>query len=110
MAPSLDCEPGHFRPDGAAGINTDVGLTRPPDYPTASQTRARSVPERLSLHTALIISPSSATAGRRHTLGVATAPCTQPYLLEANPHVSFPCLSSLVYPTCLHPFGGFELM
>ena len=80
-APWHDCAPCHFRPDGAAGVNADGGLTRPPDYPTASQTCARSVPERLWLHAALTISPSAATAGRQHPLCAAAAPCTQPNLL-----------------------------
>ena len=84
-------------------------LTHPPNYPTASQIRARSVPERLLLHAALTVSPPTATADRQHPLGVATAPCTQPNLLGSSPHVSFPCLSSLVCPTWLHPFGGFGI-
>ena len=61
--PRSIARPCHFRPDGTAGVNADRGLTLPPDYPTASQTRARSVPERLWLHAALAISPSTATAG-----------------------------------------------
>ena len=90
VAPSLDCAPCHFRPDGAAGADP------PPDYPTASQTRARSLPERLLRHAALTISPSTAIVGRQHPLCVATAPCTQPYLLDQALTVSFPSLSSLV--------------
>ena len=34
--------------------------------------------------------------GRQHPLGVATAPCTQPYLLDQALTVSFPSFSSLV--------------
>ena len=34
--------------------------------------------------------------GPPHPLGVATAPCTQPNLWGSSPHVSFPCLSSLL--------------
>ena len=66
-------------------------LTHPPDYSTASKARARSVPERLLPHTSLTISPSTAIVGRQHSLGVATAPLTQPNLLEPSPHVSFHC-------------------
>ena len=40
---------------------------------------------------------------------MATAPCTQPYLLDQALTVSFHCLPSLVSPTWLHPFGGFGL-
>ena len=43
--------------DGTAGVNADGDLTHSPDYPTASQTCARLVPERLLLHTTLTISP-----------------------------------------------------
>ena len=90
VAPSLDCTPCHFRPDSTAGADP------PPDYPTASQTRARSLPERLLRHAALTISPSTAIVGRQHPLCVATAPCTQPYLLDQALTVSFPSFSSLV--------------
>ena len=38
---------------------------------------------------------------------MATAPCTQPYLLDQALTVSFHCLPSLVSPTWLYPFGGF---
>ena len=69
-----------------SGLTAPLAPTYPPDYSTASKTRARSVPERLLLLAALIISPSTATAGRQHTLCVATPPCTQPYLLESSPH------------------------
>ena len=84
-------------------------LTRHPANGTSPPTRARSASERLLLHAALTISPSAATAGPQHPLGVATAPCTQPYLLDQALTVSFPSLSSLVSPTWLHPFGGFGL-
>ena len=40
---------------------------------------------------------------------MATAPCTQPYLLDQALTVSFHCLPSLVSPTWLYPFGGFGL-
>ena len=59
MAPWHDCERCHFLPDGAAWR-----LTHPPDYSTASETRAKSVPERLLLHAALTMSPSTAIVGR----------------------------------------------
>ena len=48
----------------------------------------------LWLLAALTISPSTATAGRQPPLCVATAPCTQPYLLDQALTVSFPSLSS----------------
>ena len=67
----LDCEQFHSQPDGTAGVNADGDLTHSPDYPTASQTCARLVPERLLLHTTLTISPSIATAGR-HRLALAS--------------------------------------
>ena len=59
MAPWHDCERFHSQPDGAAGVNADGDLTRPPDYPTALQTCARLVPERLLLHATLTIRPAS---------------------------------------------------
>ena len=107
VAPWHGCERFHSQPDGTAGVNADGGLTHSPDYPTASQTRARLVPERLWPHATLTTSPSTATAGRQHPLCAATAPFTQPNLLGSSPHVSFPCLLPLVCPTWLHPFGGF---
>ena len=72
MAPSLDSERCLSPPDGTAGVNADGDLTHSPDYPTASQTCARLVPERLLLHATLTISPSIATAGRHHRICVAT--------------------------------------
>ena len=45
---------------------------------------------RLVNNAALAIPSSAATAGRQHPLCVATAPCTQPHLLEASPHRLFP--------------------
>ena len=50
----------------------------------ASQSRARSVPECLLPHAALIISLSTATVGPKHPLCVATAPFTPPNLLGAR--------------------------
>ena len=104
MAPWHDCEPCHSQPDGAR-----LPLTRHPANGTSPPTRARSASEPLLLHAALTISPSAATAGPQHPLGVATAPCTQPNLLDQALTVSFHCLPSLVSPTWLHPFGGFGL-
>ena len=74
-------------PDGTAGVNADGDLTHSPDYPTASQTCARLVPERLLLHTTLTISPSIATAGRHHRVCVATSrrPCIPIYWNRACP-------------------------
>ena len=54
-------------------VNSNLELTHSPDYPTASQTCARLVPERLLLHDTLTISPSIATARRPH-----------PHLLESG--------------------------
>ena len=45
---------------------------------------------RLVNNAALAIPSSAATAGRQHPLCVATAPCTEPHLLEASPHRLFP--------------------
>ena len=61
----------------------------------ASQSRARSVPERLLQHAALMISPSTATAGPQHPLCVATAPFTPPNLLGSRPS---PSLSLAFHP------------
>ena len=102
MAPWPDCGPCHSQPDGAR-----LPLTRHPANGTSPPTRARSASEPLLPHAALTISPSAATAGPQHPLGVATAPCTQPYLLDQALTVSFHCLPSLVSPTWLHPFDGF---
>ena len=85
MVPWPDCGPCHSQPDGAR-----LPLTRRPANGTSPPTRARSLPERHLLHAALTISPSAATAGPQHPLGVATAPCTQPYLLDQALTVSFP--------------------
>ena len=63
-APRSIARPCHSRPDGAAGINADVGLTRPLDYPTASQTRARLVRERSLALSYPAISLTTATVGR----------------------------------------------
>ena len=71
-------------------------LTNSPDYSTASKACARSVTERPLLHAPLTILPSTAIVARQHPLGVATSLCTQPNLSESSPHVSFPCLSSLL--------------
>ena len=95
MAP---CRRAHSRSAKNRGYHPRYQV---PDPPTRlpnrlEDSRARSLPERLWLYAALTISPSIATAGRQHPLCAATAPCTQPNLLESSPHVSFPCLSSLV--------------
>ena len=84
VAPLLDCEPCHFQPDGTAGVNADGDLTHSPDYPTASQTCARLVPERLLLHATLTISPAMATAGRHHRSCVATSRRPHPNLLGSG--------------------------
>ena len=84
VAPWLDCEQFHSQPDGTAGVNADGDLTHSPDYPTASQTCARLVPERLLLHATLTISPSIATAGRHHRSCVATSRRPHPHLLESG--------------------------
>ena len=73
-----------------SSLTARLAPAHPLDFPTASKTRAKSVPERLRSHAALTISPTTTTTGRRHTLGVATAPCTQPYLLESKPPRFFP--------------------
>ena len=78
------CEQFHSQPDGTAGINADGDLTHSPDYPTASQTCARLVPERLLLYATLTISPSIATAGRHHRSCVPTSRCPHPHLLESG--------------------------
>ena len=84
MAPWHGCERFHSQPDGTAGVNADGDLTHSPDYPTASQTCARLVPERLLLHATLTISPSIATAGRHHRSCVATSRRPHPHLLESG--------------------------
>ncbi len=84
VAPWLDCEQFHSQPDGTAGFNADGDLTHSPDYPTASQTCARLVPERLLLHATLTISPSIATAGRHHRVCVAISRRPHPHLLESG--------------------------
>ena len=85
------------------------GGDRPPDYPTASQTRARSVPERLWLHAALAISPSAATAGRQHRSCVATSRRPHPlYWNQARP-VRLPLPIIPCVNATAHRFGGFGL-
>ena len=59
VAPWHSCEQFHSRSDGTAGVNADGDLTHSPDYPTASQTCARLVPERLWPHAALKPRPVS---------------------------------------------------
>ena len=86
----VQSRPGTIASPSISCLTAPLAPTHPLDFPTASKTRARSVPERLWPHAALTISPSTTTTGRRHTLGVATAPCTQPYLLESNPPRLFP--------------------
>ena len=84
MEPWHGCEQFHSQPDGTAGVNADGDLTHSPDYPTASQTCARLVPERLLLHATLTISPSIATAGRHHRSCVDTSRRLHPHLLESG--------------------------
>ena len=84
VAPWHDCERFHSQPDGTAGVNADGDLTHSPDYPTASQTCAGLVPERLLLHATLTISPSIATAGRHHRSCVPTSRRPHPHLLESG--------------------------
>ena len=104
VAPWLDCEPFHSQPDGGR-----LPLTRPPDYPTASQTCARLVPERLLLHATLTISPSIATAGHHHRRGVATSRRPHPlYWNQARP-VRLPLPIILCVIATAHRFGGFGL-
>ncbi len=110
VAPWRGCAPCHFRPDGAAGVNADGDLTRPPDYPTASQTCARLVPERLLLHATLTISPSIATAGRHHHSCVATSRRPHPlYWNQARP-VRLPLPIIPCVNATAHRFGGFGLI
>ena len=97
----LDCEQFHSQPDGTAGVNADGDLTHSPDYPTASQTCARLVPERLLLHTTLTISPSIATAGRHHRVCVATSRRPHPHLLESG----LPRSPSLAHHPWCHRHG-----
>ena len=109
VAPWHGCEQFHSQPDGTAGVNADGDLTRPPDYPTASQTCARLVPERLLLHATLTISPSIATAGRHHRRGVATSRRPHPlYWNQARP-VRLPLPIILCVIATAHRFGGFGL-
>ena len=84
VVPWHGCEQFYSQPDGTAGVNADGDLTRSPDYPTASQTCARLVPERLLLHATLTISPSIATVGRYHRSCVATSRRLHPHLLESG--------------------------
>ena len=67
-----------------ATLNCYGDLTHSPDYPTASQTCAKLVPERLLLHATLTISPSIATAGRHQRSCVATSLRPHPHLLESG--------------------------
>ena len=97
VAPWHDCEQFHSQPDCNAGVNADGDLTHSPDYPTASQTCARLVPERLLLHATLTISPSIATAGRHHHSCAATSRRPHPPSIAIRPGpFAFPCPSSLV--------------
>ena len=96
-APWLDCEPCHSQPDGTAGVNADGDLTHSPDYPTASQTCARLVPERLLLHHY----PDN-FAQHRHRgppssclCGYLTPPSSPSIGIRLAPF-AFPCPSSLV--------------
>ena len=89
----------HSQPDGTAGVNADGDLTHSPDYPTASQTCAKLIPEPLLLHATLTISPSIATAGRHHSSYVATSRRPHPHLLESG----LPRSPSLAHhPWCQH--------
>ena len=99
VAPWHGCEQFHSRPDGTAGANADGDLTHSPDYPTASQTCARLVPERLLLHATLTISLSIATAGRHHRSCVPTSRRPHPHLLESGLRRS---LSLAHHPWCQH--------
>ena len=99
VAPWHDCEQFHSQPDCNAGVNADGDLTHSPDYPTASQTCARLVPERLLLHATLTISPSIATAGRHHRSCAATSRRPHPHLLQSGQARS-PSLAH--HPWCQH--------
>ena len=105
----LDCEQFHSQPDGTAGVNADGDLTHSPDYPTASQTYARLVPERLLLHATLTISPSIATAGRHHRSCAATSRRPHPlYWNQARPvRLPLPIIPGVI--ATAHRFGGFGL-
>ena len=110
MAPWHGCEQFHSQPDGNAGVNADGDLTHSPDYPTASQTCARLVPERLLLHATLTISPSIATAGRHHRSCVATphAALIPIYWNRACPvRLPLPIIPGV--NATAHRFGGFGL-
>ena len=107
MAPGHDCEQFHSQPDGTAGVNADGDLTRPPDYPTASQTCARLVPERLLLHATLTIRPASPP---RVAICVATSRRPHPlYWNQARPvRLPLPIIPGVI--ATAHRFGGFGLM
>ena len=84
VAPGHGCAQFHSQPDGTAAVNADGDLSHSPDYPTAAQTCAKLVPERLLLHATLTISPSIATACRHHRSCVATSRRPHPHLLESG--------------------------
>ena len=107
VAPWHDCEPCHSQPDGNAGVNADGDLTHLPDYPTASQTCARLVPERLWLHAILTISPSIATAGRYHRSCVATSRRPHPLCWNQARPVRLPLPIIPGVNATAHRFGGF---
>ena len=79
VAPWHDCEQFHSQPDGAPSA------ADPPSGPLNVPANSRQVGQRASLaaccpdHLA-----QRRHRGPQHPLGVATAPCTQPYLLESG--------------------------
>ena len=109
VAPWHDYEQFHSQPDGTAGVNADGDLTHSPDYPTASQTCARLVPERLLLHATLTISPAMATAGRHHRSCMATSPRPHTHLLDQARPVRLPLPIIPGVNATAHRFGGFGL-
>ena len=106
-APWHGCERFHSQPDGNTGVNADGDLTRPPDYPTALQTCARLLPERLLLHATLTIRPASPP---RVAIIVGAwlphAALIPLYWNQARP-VRLPLPIILCVIATAHRFGGF---
>ena len=107
--PGYGCERFHSQPDGNTGVNADGDLTRPPDYPTALQTCARLVPERLLLHATLTIRPASPP---RVAIIVGVwlphAALIPSIGIQARP-VRLPLPIILCVIATAHRFGGFGL-
>ena len=89
--------PGTAATDSTPSLTTCLPLTRHPAHGTSPQLAPSSVREHLLLRTPLAIPPGATTAGRRHPLCAAAAPCTQPKSVGSSPHGLFhlPLIPSL---------------